>query len=93
MKTWENVPDGTYYVTKAGEWLPVTPEDGYFIGLRENTRGGREAPFMGVWTAEDGEKFIDPSRWEAKLEPAVKLGMIHEQIAIWDCKNKQEIFL
>ena len=93
MNLWENVPDGTYYVTKAGECLPVTPENGYFIGLRSNTRAGRTAPFMGIWTAKDGEKFLDPARWEAKLESAVKLGMTHDQIAIWDCKNKQEIFL
>jgi hypothetical protein len=92
MHTWETVPDGTFFETPEG-LVPVTPTDGYFVGLRTNTRAGIKAPFIGIWTASDGERFVDPSRWVQSFEKAIRLGTTHEQIAIWDCKNNREVFL
>lgn len=89
---YEQVPDGTYYEVD-GNLLPVTPNYGYFIGLRENTRAGQRAPFLGVWVSSDGERFIDPVRWVSDRSKAIELGKKHTQLAIWDCANAVEIYL
>ena len=89
-----NVPDGTY-VSYAGKLLPVVPTDGYWVAVNNLLRGGKadKAPFIGVWTASDGEVFVEQSRWVADREQAIKLGQIHGQYAIWDCANGVEVVL
>ena len=87
-----NVPDGTY-IEHAGHLLPVTPTSGYFVAVNNLLRGGRRAPFIGVWTASDGEVFVDQTRWVADRERAIKIGRVHNQYAIWDCANAVEVVL
>jgi hypothetical protein len=87
-----NVPDGTY-IEHAGKLLPVVPTDGYWVAVNTALRGGRRAPFIGVWTAKDGEVFVDQTRWIADRDKAIKLGKIHDQYAIWDCANGVEVVL
>lgn len=89
-----NVPDGTY-ISHAGHLLPVTPNYGYFVAVNHLLRGGKfeKAPFIGVWTASDGEVFVDQTRWVADYDQAIKLGKIHDQYAIWDCAKGEEIAL
>lgn len=85
--------DGTYQVLRSGDWLTIEPNTGYFVGLQADSRAARKAPYIGVWTAPNGTKYFDPSRYEVFREDAVKLGQVHDQIAIWDCKRKEEIYL
>ncbi len=85
-------PDGTYIPTRQG-LAPIAVSGGYWVGLQTNTRAGQKAEFIGIWTAKDGEKFVDPSRWVATLPEALKLATIHDQIAIWDCEKGEEIYV
>ena len=91
---YENVPDGTY-IEHAGHLLPVVPTNGYWVAVDNRLRGGKlhKAPFIGVWTASDGEQFVEQSRWVADYDKAVKLGQTHNQYAIWDCAKGEEIAL
>lgn len=91
---YEQVPDDTYYEVD-GNLLPVTPSYGYFVAVNTNLRGGKlhKAPFVGVWTASDGEKFVDQTRWVASYDKAITLGLIHDQFAVWDCANAEAIAL
>ena len=89
---YEQVPDGTYFEVD-GNLLPVTPNYGYFVAVNTNLRGGQRAPFVGVWTASDGEVFVDQTRWVADYDKAVTLGRIHDQFAIWDCAKGDAIAL
>ena len=83
---YETAPDGTYVETRQG-LARVDASSGYWVGLQTNTRAGRKAQFIGIWTAPDGEKFVDPSRWVATLNDALKLAIVHEQVAIWLCRR------
>ena len=90
---YETAPDGTYAETRAG-LVRIDATTGYWVGLKTNTRAGKNAKFIGIWSADiDGEKFVDPSRWVATLPEALKLADFHEQIAIWDCQNGVEIYV
>ncbi len=92
INSYETVPDGTYRETPEG-LARVERVTGYWVGLQTNTRAGRNAKFVGIWTASDGEKFVDPSRWVATLPEALRVAEIHDQIAIWDCQNGVEIYV
>ena len=86
-------PDGTY-VEAQGGLFRVEANHGYWVGLKAGvTRAGRKAEFIGIWSARDGEQFVDPVRWVATLDKALHLATIHEQIAIWDCKEGREIYV
>ena len=92
MLTIDNAPDGTYQDTING-LVPYPADEGYFVGLKTGTRAGMNAPLIGIWTASDGERFVDPSRWVLGLQTALKLAKVHEQIAIWDCEKGTEIYV
>jgi hypothetical protein len=90
---YETAPDGTYAETRAG-LVRIDSKVGYWVGLKTNTRAGRNAKFIGIWGSDfDGEKFVDPARWVFDKAEALKLARFHEQIAIWDCQNGVEIYV
>lgn len=91
-ESYETAPDGTYAPNRQG-LAPIAVSNGYWVGLQTNTRAGRNAEFIGIWTASDGEKFVDPSRWVADKAEALKLAEKHDQIAIWDCQNGVEVYV
>ncbi len=90
---YEVAPDGTYVQLDDGGLERVDIRFGYWVGLKTNTRAGKNAKYVGIWTAKDGEKFVDPSRWVEDKAEALKLADFHEQIAIWDCQNGAEIYV
>ena len=92
MLEWDTAPDGTYQETING-LVPFPADEGYFVGLQTNTRAGMNAHLIGIWTAPDGEKFVDPARWVLGRETALKLAKAHEQRAIWDCEKGTEIYV
>ncbi len=83
---YETAPDGTYVETRQG-LARVDASSGYWVGLQTNTRAGRKAQFIGIWTAPDGEKFVDPSRWVATLNDALKLAIVHFIAEHWYAFN------
>ena len=82
-------PDGTYTL----EGTPVNRETGYFVGLNGETRAFNNAKLIGIWTGPDGVRYVDRSRHVEGLYSALKLARAHEQIAIWDCAKKEEIYV
>lgn len=85
-----HVPDGTYH---ANTGKPHLAKFGYYVGLKHNTRAGNNARLVGYWTAPNGERFIDPSRWVYLQRDAIELARKHHQIAIWDCRRNEEIYV
>jgi hypothetical protein len=82
-------PDGTYTL----EGKPVSHTFGYYVGLNGETRAFNNAKLIGIWTGPDGVRYVDRSRLVATLAKALKLAKSHEQIAIWDCANEEEIYV
>lgn len=48
--------------------------------------------FIGTWKHND-KVYIDLSMHVLSLAKAIEMGKRNKQIAIWDCKNKEEIIL
>ena len=48
--------------------------------------------FYGLWL-DKGTYYLDENLHLAELEAAVKLGIKHKQIAIWDCSNSESVYL
>jgi len=48
--------------------------------------------FFGLWLA-DGVWYYDVSKNVSRLSDAIRLGMQHDQLAIWDCENGVSIEL
>lgn len=90
MTNLDTVPDGTYH---ADTGTPDVAKFGYYVGLDPNTRAGRNARLVGYWTAPNGDHFIDPSRWVYLQRDALELARKHNQIAIWDCRRNEEIYV
>lgn len=84
------LPDGTYYVYQ-GTHFTVSIDYGYFVSVWPKDYG--PAPFVGYWTAPDGEIFVDDTTWIEDKDKAIELGNKYEQFAIWDCANNQSIEL
>lgn len=48
--------------------------------------------YIGFWFNQD-TCFIDISRHILNLNEAIKIGLMNDQLAIWDCENSKEITL
>ena len=51
------------------------------------------ASYVGVWTDENDDTHIDPSVWLRHLEDALLTAEKNNQLAIWDIKNMESIYL
>ena len=48
-------------------------------------------PLVGSWVDEDGEMYVDATRWVEQKETAIQIAKTYHQKVIWDIKNNTEI--
>lgn len=86
--------DGTYLVNGEGELITAPFRSGYYVATHETSlEEAKPGQLVGVWTnPETGRTHIDNTRWVYSRETAIELGKRHNQLAIWDIKNKKEIW-
>ena len=51
------------------------------------------SPYDGLWTDEDGITHLEPSVWIPYLHTALEVAKENNQLAIWDIKNMESIYL
>jgi len=49
--------------------------------------------YVGLWTDEDGITHLDPSVWIPYLHTALEVAKENNQLAVWDIKNMESIYL
>lgn len=50
--------------------------------------------FFGIWIDdEDGKVYLDVSVWVQDRQEAIDLGLMEDQISIWDIENQEAIYL
>ncbi|MCE8162820.1 MAG: hypothetical protein I3273_01365 [Candidatus Moeniiplasma glomeromycotorum] len=49
--------------------------------------------YVGIWTDNENTVYIEKSLWFATFEPVYQVAKKRGEKAIWDCKNKLEIWL
>lgn len=86
--------DGTYKFD-GSELVPVVWSEGYFVAYKPYT--GQEisvGQLIGVWTSpDDGVQTVDKVSWHGSRHMAEAHGRRCSQLAIWDIKAGQEIWL
>lgn len=55
------------------------------------TLGTAEGDYLGVWTSDDGLTYIDRAHHVSTERSATRLGLLFDQLAVWDCRNDCEI--
>ena len=103
-----NYTDGTYkylgdgkferYDREAlGYWVSsttYTPSDTMdTLTAMQITQDETKAKYVGIWTADDGTRYIDKSHYTTDCELAEAAGRHWNQQAIWDIANNQAIYL
>lgn len=97
--------DGTYKRTLDDKWERVTPSAGYWVSSTNNPVTGdvaeemeavyneQNAQYVGIWTADNGTRFVDKSHYVKDRDVAEAAGRFWKQEAIWDILREREVFL
>ena len=103
-----NYKDGTYKYTGSGEfelytresagyWVSSTnnelAKDGDLLELMRSVVEEHGAKYVGIWTEDDGTRYVDKSHYVADREVAEAAGRHWNQEAIWDILRAKAIYL
>jgi len=108
MSTMTTIQDGTYKYLGFNEFEPVTRESvGYWVSSTNNPTNPEEnledvmlyavkewgAKFVGIWTGDDGTRYVDKSHYVRDREVAEAAAKQWGQDAIWDIANNEAIYI
>lgn len=100
MTTWETVQDledGTY--SRSGDVINDYSQKwayGYMVGIGSLCSDDFRLPgsiLFGVWTDDNGKRYYDRVRHVDALSDALILARQHGELAIWDMRREEAIYL
>jgi hypothetical protein len=107
MTDYTEYTDGTYKYTgyglferydreAVGYWVSSTnnkvAEDEPVIRAMRRVVDNQGADYVGIWTADDGTRYVDKSHYVRDREVAEAAAKHWNQIAIWDIANNRAFY-
>lgn len=85
---------GYYVGLHEGTYLKISrPPTQEVVKLYAELFKQQYGSYVGLWTDEDGITHLDPSAWLRYLDDALEVAKENNQLAIWDIKNMESIYL
>lgn len=85
--------NGTY-IKLGRRFQRLDIDHGYWVATQETDLDSlNNLTVFGVWEDEAGKIWVDLVSYVDNLETAIELGERHNQLAIWDNHNQEEITL